>query len=63
MTRANNELSQSSPGGTRLEQLNQVTPLLIKWQEIQKQVESDRTKLQQITQELDTAEFNYQSVI
>ncbi|MCW5319343.1 AAA family ATPase [Nostoc sp. KVJ3] len=63
LTRANNELSQSSPGGTRLEQLNQVTPLLIKWQEIQKQVESDRTKLQQITQELDTAEFNYQSVI
>jgi DNA repair protein SbcC/Rad50 len=63
LTIANDELSQYSPGGSRLEQLNQVTPLLIKWEGIQKQVESDRTKLQQITQELNTAESDYQSVI
>jgi DNA repair protein SbcC/Rad50 len=63
LTRANNELSQYSPGGSRLEQLNQVTPLLIKWEGIQKQVESDRTKLQQIIRELNTAESDYQSAI
>ncbi|MEH2290506.1 SMC family ATPase [Nostoc sp.] len=63
LTIANNELSQYSPGGSRLEQLNQVTPLLIKWEEIQKQVESDRTNLQQIVQELYTAESDYQSTI
>ena len=60
---ANNELSQYSPGGSRLEQLNQAKPLLIQWEGIQKQVESDRTKLQQITQELNTAESDYQSAI
>ncbi|MEH1769695.1 MAG: SMC family ATPase [Nostoc sp.] len=60
---ANHELSQYFPGGSRLEQLNQVIPLLIKWEGIQKQVESDRTKLQQITQELNTAESDYQSAI
>ncbi|MGF1987504.1 MAG: AAA family ATPase [Nostoc sp. ZfuVER08] len=63
LTRVNNEISEYSPGGERLEQLNQVTPLLIKWEGIQKQVESDRTKLQQITQELITAESDYQSAI
>ncbi|MFN6536979.1 MAG: SbcC/MukB-like Walker B domain-containing protein [Nostoc sp. EkiNYC01] len=63
LTRANNELSQYSSGGERLEQLNQVTPLLIKWEGIQKQVESDRTKLQQITKELETAESDYQFAI
>ncbi|MEH2280520.1 MAG: SMC family ATPase [Nostoc sp.] len=60
---ANNELSQYSPDETRLEQLNQAKPLLIKWEEIQKQVKSDRTRLQTITQELNTAESNYESVI
>ncbi|BAZ83638.1 SMC family ATPase [Sphaerospermopsis kisseleviana CS-549] len=62
-TEAKNELSQYSLGGTRLEQLNQVNPLLIKWEGIQKQVESDRSKLQQITQQLKTADNNYQSTI
>ncbi|WP_375473577.1 hypothetical protein [uncultured Nostoc sp.] len=63
LTIVNNEISQSSSGGDKLEQLNQVIPLLIKWEGIQKQVESDRTKLQQITQELITAESDYQSTI
>ncbi|MEH2037202.1 SMC family ATPase [Nostoc sp.] len=63
LTAANHELSQYFPGGSRLEELNQVMPLLIKWEGIQKQVESDRTKLQQITQELNTAESDYQSAI
>ncbi|MBH8566593.1 SMC family ATPase [Nostoc sp. CENA67] len=62
-TRYNNELYQYSPGDTRLEQLNQVTPLLIKWESIQKQVESDRSKLQQITQQLKTAEDDCQSTM
>ncbi|MFB2738832.1 SbcC/MukB-like Walker B domain-containing protein [Umezakia ovalisporum] len=62
-TEAKNELSQYSPGGTRLEQLNQVNPLLIKWEGIQKQVESDRSKLQQITQQLKTADNDYQCAI
>ncbi|MDZ8032157.1 SMC family ATPase [Nostoc sp. DedSLP04] len=63
LTRVNNEMSLYSSGGERLEQLNQVTPLLIKWEGVQKQVESDRTKLQQITQELITTESDYLSAI
>ncbi len=43
----NNEY-QYSPGGVRLEKLNSVGPLLIQWEGIHKQVESDRIKLQQI---------------
>jgi exonuclease SbcC len=63
LVKANNELSQYSLGGTRLEQLKQVSPILIKWEGVQKQVDSDRLKLQKITQQLTTAEYNYQSTI
>lgn len=63
LVKANNELTQYSLGGTRLEQLKQVSPILIKWEFIQKQVDSDNLKLQQITQQLTIADQHYQSTI
>lgn len=53
LTKAATELSQYSPGGTRLEDLSQVAPLLIQWSEKAKQVASDRTQFQNITQQLE----------
>jgi DNA repair protein SbcC/Rad50 len=58
---ANNQLAEYSPGGLRLEQLNQVIPLLIKWEQIDKQVASERSKLEKITQDLKTAEDDCQT--
>ncbi|MBD2296824.1 SMC family ATPase [Anabaena sphaerica FACHB-251] len=58
---ANNQLAEYSPGGLRLEQLNQVIPLLIKWEQIDKQVGSERSKLEKITQDLKTAEDDCQT--
>lgn len=58
-TQADNEVTQYSPGGVRLELLNQVAPLLTQWQFIDEQVESDRLKLEQATQQLQTADQAY----
>ncbi len=63
LTKAKNEVSQYAPDRPRLEQLNQVSPLLIKWEGIHKQVESERSKLQKITQQLITAENDLNSAI
>lgn len=61
--KAEKAISLSSPGGTRLEQLNQVTPLLANWKFIQDQTSKNRQKLEKTTQELLTADKIHQNKV
>lgn len=59
---AEKTLAQHSSGGTRLEQLKQVSPQLISWKLIQKQRIKTKQKLDKIIQEKLIADNTYQLV-
>ena len=59
VTEAEQMLAQTIPGGTRLEQLKQISATLIQWQEQQKQVHQARQKWQQATEQLQAANDDY----
>ena len=59
--KVNQALSQYSPGGIRLEKLNQAAPLLIQWEGIEREAGSDRAKLESAIQQLKTAEQDFQN--
>lgn len=61
--KVNQELSQYSPGGIRLEKLNQAAPLLIRWEEIEREAGSDRTNLETAIQQLQEAEQDFQGAV
>lgn len=61
--KVNEEIAQYSPGGDRLEKLNRVAPLLIQWEGIHKQVESDRIKLEQLNRALQKSERDCQTAV
>lgn len=53
---ANDNLAQSSPGGSRLEVLIQVAPLLIQWQAIAKTAQAARKKWEKVVKDRKKAE-------
>jgi exonuclease SbcC len=61
--KVNQELSQYSPGGIRLEKLNQTAPLLIQWEGIEREAGSDRTNLETAIQQLQAAEQDFQGAV
>jgi exonuclease SbcC len=56
-------LKKYSPGGERLQQLQQVTPLLTNWKLVQEQTVKSRQKLEQTTSEKQKAEKTYQDAV
>lgn len=52
--------TQTQPGGTRLEQLQQIFSTLIQWQAKNQQVQEIRDKWQQATEQLQLAHLEYQ---
>jgi DNA repair protein SbcC/Rad50 len=63
VTEAEQMLAQTTPGGTRLEQLKQISTSLIQWQEQQKQVQQARQKWQQATEQLQAAHDEYNNAV
>jgi exonuclease SbcC len=61
--KVNQELSQYSPGGIRLEKLNKIAPLLIQWEGIEREAGSDRTNLETAIQQLQAAEQDFQGAV
>ncbi|MBD2041074.1 AAA family ATPase [Microcoleus sp. FACHB-672] len=60
-TEARALLAQHSPGGERLEQLNKIAPLLIEYQVIEKQVNTQQKQLAKATQDQETVERTYEA--
>lgn len=60
--KAETAIAQYSPGGTRLEQLKQVSPWLSNWALIQEQLLKNQQKLEKVVQEKLVANNNYQSI-
>ena len=63
LEKANQKLAQYTQGGERLEKLNEVTPFLIQWEGIEKEVNNERHQLQQTSAQITTEETTYQKVI
>lgn len=60
---AEKSLQEYSPGGTRLEQLQRVSPILVKLEVLQPENLKRQQKLQATTQEKEKAEKNYQDTL
>lgn len=63
LEKANQKLAQYTQGGERLEKLNEVAPLLIQWQGIEREVNNQHDQLQQTIAQITKEEATYQKVI
>ncbi|MEI2577719.1 SMC family ATPase [Scytonema sp. PRP1] len=60
---AESAIAQYSPGGTRLEQLQQVSPLLVSWELVREQTLKSRRKQENTTSEKQQADTTCQDVV
>lgn len=60
---AESAISQYSPGGTRLDQLQQVSPLLVSWELVREQTLKSRRKQENTTSEKQQADTTYQDAV